>query len=137
LTAFNAGVRGLANRLVPIDALNVRVCRYGRNGRLVGSAALSPLVTAPFEHETNRLVTNRFGGGSCVSTPPVYFLTFAGDTQQVSVADEGECGGYVSNGVRGARTTAKWRNELQRYATASPVRPGGGCGGCIVPPSAG
>ena len=116
LSVLNAGSQGLSKRLVPIAALNVRVCRITLREGLIGSGVLRTLRAAQFEEETNQLPTIAPGTPlpGCPATAQVNFVTFASDTRQVSVA-EGGCG-YVTNGVLLASPTNKWLNELRHDA---------------------
>jgi hypothetical protein len=130
---FNAGTHGLDEMLVPIAALNVRVCRYIR-GSLFGIATLGHRAASQLERETNRLKKvaaplqgpqSRCGLDSPGSTAASYFrLTFASNTRQVTIINEARCdlvdGGDVTNGVRYSQASGKWLDDLQRYA---PVRP--------------
>jgi hypothetical protein len=116
---MNAGVHGLAGKLVPITALNVRVCRYGRNERLLGRGVLVRPLAAQFEDETNRLPTFPPSASEppCPIVPRFFLVTFASDREQVTIGDPGGCHG-VTNGDLDANPTANWRGELLA-ATAS------------------
>jgi hypothetical protein len=122
LTALNADVSGPAKRLVPIVAWNVLVCRYGAHEQLLGSGLLPPLLAAPFEVEANQLPKLRKGAPlpDCpADIPHNYYVTFANDTQRVSVGDEGPCG-YLTNGVILVSSTQKWIDELVLYSASPP-----------------
>jgi len=120
LTALNAGVEGLAERLVPFAASHVRVCRYEYlpNGD-VASASATPQI-APLEQEANQLPRYP-GAGPQSCNPPVfpliYFVIFADNAQQVAVMDA-DCGS-VTNGAAYVHPGTSWRNELQSYFTGS------------------
>jgi hypothetical protein len=119
-TSINADYRGLSTQLVPITPLKVRVCRwqYRPNG-LVTSESGTSLAAAQLAADANHL--QRFPAlttaGTCEAYTPVFYVTFASDTRQVTIADGG-CGA-VGNGVLFGRTTKTWFNELARYAAAS------------------
>jgi hypothetical protein len=130
LTSLNAAVPGLDNRLVPITALNVRICEYNGDFRvadhLVGSALLRPPAAATFEAETNGLpryeVPPTTGIGSQGPNPPTLMLTFASDTQQVEV----EAGFTLpTNGVFVATGTEQWDDALTHYSPRTPLGPTG------------
>lgn len=112
LKSLNAGVQGLGRTLVPIRAMNVRVCRYEAGAS--SSAVLKAPYATQLEAETNGL--HRVDGGyNCPpNRPPFFFVTFTNDTQQVDVWEAGGCG-FVTNGVLIASPTSKWRNELRDY----------------------
>jgi hypothetical protein len=118
----NAGVRGLATKLVPLKALYVRVCsyRYLPDGR-VTTVSGSPRVAAQLEADTNRLPSSpRPSPGSCPARHLVFFATFANDSQQVDLLAP-LCGDAVSNGDLAVSTTPTWLDELQNYATPGAV----------------
>jgi hypothetical protein len=113
-------VRSLRQKLVPIAALNVRICDYASIGALIDSALLKPVAAARLEDETNRLAAVA-RPTACHGPPhPVFVVTFANDTQQVNVNNAG-CA--VSNGVLVATPTKKWLNDLAEYATTSTSAP--------------
>lgn len=121
----NAGIAGLATKMVPIDVSSVRLCRYAfgnvRNGeprQLVGSALLRPPAGAKLADESNRPRTHRFSYlDACPSPVPIVLVTFASVSQRLDVSYQ--CG-VMSNGLLAASPTANWLNELQRYAMAQP-----------------
>ncbi len=115
LTRLNAGVQGLAKRLVPIAAVKVRACEYDPTLTLRGTFTLSQQLAAQFETETNRLPAGALLA-DCSFDAPDNFLISASDSQQVVVNDV--CAGF-SNGVFTAIPTTEWSNELQRYTTFS------------------
>ena len=104
-TSINADDRGLSTQLVPITPLKVRVCRwqYRPNG-LVTSESGTSLAAAQLAADANRL--QRFPAlttaGTCETYALVFYVTFASDTRQVTIADGG-CGA-VGNGVLFGRT---------------------------------
>jgi len=123
LKALNAGIDGLGMKLVPIAALSVRVCRYlfpGDGARLIASEELSPEAGEKLGADTNRLLMYSpppGNGGVCPDYGPGDYLTFANETQRVSVND-GVCG-LVGNGVFAAAPTQTWLDDLQHYTTGS------------------
>jgi hypothetical protein len=114
---LNVGIKGLGQKLVPIVALNVRVCRYDPRAP---STVLKPPDAMRLEAEANRLliVKDAIRYNCAPTNPPYFFVTFANDRQQVDVWEDGGCG-FITNGVLTVSTTTKWRNELQRYTTSS------------------
>ncbi len=108
--ALNAGVADLGSRLVPINAVSVRVCRYGSlDARFEGGGVLSSSVTPEFEDEANRLETEAIDGPSrfsevagCVGGP-AYYVTFANAERKISLRGQ-ECN-YATNGVLEAAQT--------------------------------
>jgi hypothetical protein len=141
----NANVSALGTKMVPIEALNVRVCKYATTpgsaknhlpAQLIGSAALSRPAAAAFTEETNRLpiVPRRdFGCGSGsgpepIGPGPTFVLTFAGHSRQFTLIEDFARSGtsrpsacVVGNGVISARPTTKWSNELQLYTNPHPI----------------
>jgi hypothetical protein len=132
---LNGGVVGLAQRLVPIDAVNLRVCEYDSRwidgnhvvpGRLVASARLQPAATRQFEAETNRQPTGNPGPLGCTGPGGGTLfgaLTFANGTQRVSLALEvGTCGPPIlSNGYFTVYPASAWSIDLFRIADRKPV----------------
>jgi hypothetical protein len=130
VAVLNGGIVGLAQRLVPIEAVNVRICEYDSRwvtgddvvpGRLAESALLKPLAAREFEAETNRQPTARPGPLGCTGPGGAVvfvFLTFANDSQQVSLALQlGACAlPALSNGYYTAYPTPGWTIDLFRYA---------------------
>jgi hypothetical protein len=118
LVKLNAGIRGLRNALVPINARNVRVCEYG-SGRdvipfgLVASGSLGPPAATRFGDETNRLLPRR--GPGLLSGPDgvTFLLTFANDSRRVNMTVNGS---LYTNGLFTAIPTPHWVKELQQYA---------------------
>jgi hypothetical protein len=145
LISPNANLAGRGTRIVPIEALNVRICKYATTAssaqrhlpaELIGSALLKPPAAAAFADETNRLpiVPRRnFGCGSVSGAEPIgpgptFVLAFAGHSQQFTLIEDFARSGtsrpsacVVDNGVISARPTTKWSNELQRYTNPYPI----------------
>jgi hypothetical protein len=109
---LNYYIRDLSKRPVPVRALTtLRVCQYSFDGRLVYSRVLGQKVAAPFADETNRLSPGSPGPlTSCPPTRPTFFLTFASQTQRVSIVSY-HCGAVV-NGAIVVQPTTKWFNDL-------------------------
>ncbi len=133
LAKLNAGVPGLDKTLVPIAALNVRICSYDgvfvETGsgivdvpkRLVGQALLEPSAARRLEVQANRLPQQK-GIPGCTPTTPgtrshFYFLTFANDSQRVDVLERQGCIPGPDNGQFTAIRTTQWDDELRRYTT--------------------
>jgi hypothetical protein len=132
LGALNRGVAGLGKRLVPIDAVNVRICEYDSHwidgshvvpGNLVESALLKPRAARRFEAETNRQPpTDVPGPSGCTGAGGgalFFVLTFANDSQRTSLAwQDTSCGPVpVSNGHFAAYASSAWSIDLFRYVT--------------------
>jgi len=102
--------------MVPIEALNVRICDYFGVPTLHTGAVLRPPAAASFEEETNGLTTTRSVNATCdqMAGAAVDLVTFASDTQQVSIIVP-PCIGSATNGVLWARLTTKWVSEVRRY----------------------
>jgi hypothetical protein len=116
LRSSNAGIHGIAAKLVPINALRARVCNYTEEVSVVASAVLTVAAASHLEVETNVLRSppgpDRGGCGGIA-----FLVVFASETRQVAVADIG-CGVYAAtNGVFSAFPSQTWVNELQRYTT--------------------
>jgi len=117
-SASNAGIRGLAGKLVPIQATNVRVCSYfrvgntaelDRFGRLTGAAAVA------LEHTANGLrLPPRLNITRCPGSPP-FLVTFANANRQITVG--AYCGGVLSNGTFTVSNSQQWFNELDLALT--------------------
>ena len=98
---------------MPIDALNVRFCKYGPVGktvRLLGISWLALSVAKNFTADTNQLAPATGPGAAC--TDPAqqatsYFVTFAVDTQTTNLY-VGGCPTTVSNGTLTAPASAEW-----------------------------
>jgi len=116
LSELNAGVHGVAERLVPINVSHVQICRYdGNSERLVGMRVFGPPVAGRIELEANSPPQPSGNGlGSCTPAQPVYLVTFIGDRQHV-VTLAGCLG--VGNGDFLGDANENWLNELQRYTT--------------------
>ena len=83
LSMLNAGLVRLDNRLVPIVALSVRLCRYDDwHTPLAGSGVLNGSVAIQLEGIANALPLRR-GKGCPVDS--LFFLTFANETKRVDV----------------------------------------------------
>ncbi|MGO9876576.1 MAG: hypothetical protein ACLPVY_22600 [Acidimicrobiia bacterium] len=111
MAAFNAGVAGLTKMLVPIAALNVRLCNYNNFGELASYAVFRPVPTSEVEVQANGFPTYVLprGGLGCAKSNPS-MLTFASDSQRVTVETFG-CGFMVAtNGALTVRPTANWLN---------------------------
>jgi len=113
----------LSQRLVPIQALNIRVCEYAQSGsssRLTRLSWLALSVARAFEADTNRLVSaSAEPTADCAGTlreGNSYLLTFAVDTEAVNVF-VGECPVTASNGLLTVPVSARWYAELERYTT--------------------
>src|SRR4029077_8298999 len=134
LTRLNTGP-DLARDLVPIDALNVRICKYaaGKDPSLLGISWLALSEAAAFAAETNGLPSTIEPGTTDPTTEPgttepgvpctgatqesvSYLLTFAVDTQTVNLY-AGGCPPTVSNGTLTAPATRQWYRDLARYAS--------------------
>ena len=138
LTTLNVGVDGLDKELVPITALAVRVCRYGRDNtfstlpaHLVASALLDGQAATTFEKATNQLPGNPAEPdcGFPGSSNP-FVVTFASKTQRVTVSNYARCdvsdpkpGAPVTNGMLHAQASARWLDELTLHTTKQPKRP--------------
>ncbi len=125
LRTINAGVRGLARKLVPISAVKVQVCSYSGNRQAAGRAVLSGSGATVIENETNLLhrtqqvaIAESPTGMSC---PGPLYLTFASRTQNVSVTATG-CDA-LTNGVFFAFGTSTWLSELAAYTGCTLVSP--------------
>ena len=111
----------LSQRLVPIDALNIRVCQYAQSGkasRLTRLSWLALSVAKAFETETNRLVSvSSEPAAECAGTPrqgASFLLTFAVDTEAVNVF-VGDCPVTASNGLLTVPVSARWYADFERY----------------------
>jgi len=112
---LNARIRGLAGKLVPITASNVRVCDYVDTGRLAFSGLLTGSAATTIENTANALrLPPRLNISRCPGSPP-WLITFANESQQVTVASY--CGGVLSNGLFTISNSQKWFNELDLSLT--------------------
>jgi hypothetical protein len=122
MKTLNAGVKGLAKKLVPIAALTVRICFYsGVPRRLEAGRSLARTISAQIEDETNRLpkvVPQTKQLPPCRANAPAYLVTFASNTQHDTVSNMPSCS-FVTNGVLLAYPTLKWVHELQRNTTGA------------------
>jgi hypothetical protein len=124
LAEENYYVRGLYKTLVPIRALNARVCQYSVVNRLVGSKVLGRSVSTQFLDETNRLSSAPPGPPrSCPQTRPTFLVIFANNIQRVSIVSY-QCGDVV-NGAIPVPPTRKWFNDLLNYASRGGTGPTG------------
>jgi hypothetical protein len=127
LTRLNTGP-DVEQELVPIEALNVRICKYGPVGksqRLLGISWLALSVAAAFRAETNGLTTTTEPGVVCTGPTQKdtsFFLTFAVDTKTVNLY-AGGCPTIASNGTLTAPVSAQWYSELARYTNHVTVAP--------------
>jgi len=115
---FNAGIKGLGTRLVPIKVSNVRICAYAHIGEAQGDVVLQAAGAVRFTSDTNQMRTPQ-NLDSC-SAGLSYFITFANDTQHVSLADY--CDYHLTNGAFGADATPEWVTEL-KYASLTTLDP--------------
>jgi len=131
-------VFGRDKTLVPISALAVRICKYGRILRydprqpleVIGSGLLQSTAAITLEDEANRLPkvpTGSFNCGNGRSPPSAesFYLTFADDSEQVHLTEsyDGPCGSAaLSNGQRTSQSTVQWLNAIQ-HDTARIVTP--------------
>ena len=117
--------------LVPITALNVRICEYA-NGPLVRSEILSPAIAIPFVRATNLLksftphgpVVGCIGPQGPTNFPASFVVTFASDSRRVTLSGGTDsCDGSfgLTNGTFNGATTGKWVNELEHYTIGSTV----------------
>ena len=118
----------LTKVLVPIDALNVRLCKYGRTGsrsRLSGVSWLALSAAKAFASETNQLTSTTEPAVACARSAPSfsYFVTFAVDTKTVDLYAEG-CPATVTNGAVTANASPRWYSDLTRYANNEATAPG-------------
>ena len=114
-STLNARIRGLAGKLVPITASNVRVCDYVDPGRLAFSGLLTGSAATTIENTANALrLPPRLNISRCPGSPP-WLITFANESQQVTVASY--CGGVLSNGLFTISNSQKWFNELDLSLT--------------------
>ncbi len=114
--------------LVPITALNVRICEYGgvpprleRSGRIA-----SPAIVKSIEDTANRLARSSDATCDQPAGAPAYLVTFADNTRQVIVSEDA-CG-FLTNGVRGAKSNAEWLRALRQYTAPdryAPTQPTG------------
>jgi hypothetical protein len=118
--ASNANVAGLAQKLVPILASNVRVCVYAAKA----SAVLKPQYIERLEADTNALpkIQNALGNNCPPTRPPYVFVTFTNGSERVDVKEDGGCG-FVTNGKLTVMGTNVWRQELAFAALHDGVLP--------------
>jgi hypothetical protein len=123
LPKLPAVVESAKRTLVPIAALNVRICEYGgvpprreRSGRIA-----SPAIVKSIEDTANRLA--RSSDSTCDQPvgAPAYVVTFADNTRQVVVSEDA-CG-FLTNGARGAESNARWLRALRQYTAPDQYAP--------------
>jgi hypothetical protein len=124
---INAGIPKLTHTLVPITALEVRICTYFPDGVLGEIGLLNAAATARFEAESNQLPTTKLpantpncGVDACGTT-----LIFANSTQHVFVYEgigptlHASGNTEASNGELAALPTTAWIQDLK--ANTHPV----------------
>jgi hypothetical protein len=144
LKELNYGTKGIGETLVPISASEARICEYERSPGFGGigsldlsaSRLLKSQTAAAFGAETSRLPQLPARFRCTTPTPaPLFFVTFASETESVGVWEEGGCG-YKTNGLVTVRPTRRWLNELQRLTTptsvAVPIVVGKSCSDALV-----
>jgi len=109
---FNAGIKDLATKLVPINVQSVRICDYPLPTGGLHDVVLNSPEAVRFTDDTNKIRTPE----NLDSCPPglTDFLIFANSTQQVSLFDY--CSYHLGNGTIAADAPPKWVNELLCYA---------------------
>jgi hypothetical protein len=122
LQALNAGVNGLAKKLVPIVAITVRICEYAFTPyRLQRSGTVNVTASAALlEDDANRLQS--FAVRPECQQPagaPFWFMTFATETKPVNITED-PCE-FVTNSVRYAQATPSWVNELTQDTAPTPT----------------
>ena len=112
-TKLNAGVAGLNEEFVPIDATTVWTCRWNSAGRLNDGGYILPEWTVvSFVKETNKISTSLTKGRQ--TAPPVptdigfqpTYLTFASHSEQVTLRLD--AGAAATNGVLSGSPSAGW-----------------------------
>jgi hypothetical protein len=120
----------LATKLVPIDAIEVRVCTYTTSvaheptrvvvqSQLVASGFVASPEAQRFQQETNRL--SEYQGQDGPPEPKLFttfLVTFANKTWQVNVLDAVGTA-PPTNGRFIAIATTRWDRELQRFTAGS------------------
>jgi hypothetical protein len=122
----NAGATGLADRLVPITATGVRVCRYAplraknanalvRSGVVTTRAAVRNLET-----ETNAL--HHISNAERIPCPlnpstPGWAIEFGSGGQAIALVVSASDCGFATNGVISAGPTTSWLDTLARIAS--------------------
>jgi hypothetical protein len=112
LSSWNAGVPGLHDRLAPIVARRIRVCRYGTDGQFDAAGIVTDYATAPEEADANvdtgvKVQSDLECRPYRPGLPMNYLVTFASDSQQVTI-EAPQCGG-MTNGVRTVSPSANLR----------------------------
>jgi hypothetical protein len=119
---LNARVAGLGTKLVPFAALMVRICDYSpfSSEGGVGNAVVSGSKATALEEVTNSLrpwVPTVGGRGPCGGFPqvasPTLFVTFANDSQRVTITSgDDRCPRPVTNGTSIRTPTQGWVNKM-------------------------
>lgn len=112
LQSLNAGVRSLKRQLVPIAALNVRICEYSHREALIGHARLLPVAAAKLHDETNEVSDADVPFG-CPAEAYWMLVTFANDAQQENLSLTSGCGDVTSNGALSVSPTERWLSDLR------------------------
>jgi len=117
LMGDNGGIKGLAKKLVPIDALVVRICDYSDTSPypLIGAAVLKGSEAEALEREANRLQREP-ERPTCNDVPgvsmQVFVFTFANASHHVFVYGGDECAGEQTNGAFNVGNTRHWLNVV-------------------------
>ncbi len=131
LARLNANLAGLDNKLVPIAALSVRLCRYnGWHTPVTGTVVLNGVAARRLEDVANALPMRR-GRGCPVDR--LYLLTFADERERVVVEqatdlkEPPDCNIGPTNGTWGGLvSTPAWLEELGRdTGSNAPTMPTG------------
>jgi hypothetical protein len=122
LSRMDVGVQRLDKELVPITSSRVRVCRYGTSRQLIGEEALTAPIAARFRTASNRLAGSVPGNVGPTGPLAVDVVTFANNTQRVSLSVN-LSGFGVTNGYLYARPTPTWFNELLRHTSTTQPGP--------------
>jgi hypothetical protein len=125
----NADMPGITTRLVPIEATEVRVCKYATSvdrsdvglavdSRLLSSAFVTSADAAQFTDETNRLAPYKGRTGPSPPSFTTYVLTFANATKRVNVLDAVDAA-PPRNGRFVAVATPQWQAQVSAFANGS------------------
>jgi hypothetical protein len=108
---FNAGIRNLATKLVPINVESVRICAYQLDSGVLHDVVLNGSQAVQFTDDTNEMRASL----NLTTCPPGLsdVVIFANSTEHVSLFDY--CGN-LGNGVFAAEASLKWFNELLCYS---------------------
>jgi hypothetical protein len=120
-----AAAHGLAQKMVPIAAVRVRICdfRFSSDLPLLAGSFLGRTAARLLEDTANGLP--RVSPGVAVAPGPgdanavLHFVTFASDSQEVTLSDVDN--GIVSNGTLFARPTTTWGLELLGHVATGPT----------------